>query len=143
MSLADYPHPALTVDVVAFTQHEGQPRVLLIRRRKPPFAGAWALPGGFVDVGESLEEAARRELEEETGLRDLQLKQFHAFGDPGRDPRGHTVTVAYWSWVPSDVMNHVRGGDDAAEARWWPLDDLPPLAFDHADIISYARDQLW
>jgi 8-oxo-dGTP diphosphatase len=142
MSLADYAHPVLTVDVVAFTQYEGRPRVLLIRRRKPPFEGAWALPGGFVEVGESLEEAARRELEEETGLRDVRLEQFHAFGDPGRDPRGHTVTVAYWSWVPSDVMHHVRGGDDAAEARWWPLDDLPPLAFDHADIISYARDQL-
>lgn len=138
MSLEEYPHPALTADVVLFTLRDGDLQVLLIQRQKPPFEGAWAFPGGFVNVGESLEEAARRELAEETGIQDVDLEQLHAFGDPGRDPRGHVVTVTYLAVMPGDAVAQIRAGDDAAQARWWPIHDPPPLAFDHADILDCA-----
>jgi len=141
MSLEDYPRPSVTADVVIFTLRENDLHVLLIKRGHPPCEGMWATPGGFVDIDESLEEAALRELEEETGVRDVYLEQLYTFGDPGRDPRGRVITVAYFALVPATAI-HPRAGDDAAEARWWSVYDLPPLAFDHADILDYALQRL-
>jgi 8-oxo-dGTP diphosphatase len=132
----DYPHPAVTADLIVLTR-EKRPRVLLIRRKHGPFTGAWALPGGFVDQDEPLEAAARRELREETGLEVGQLEQMQAFGDPGRDPRGWTVSIAFVAHV--DPNTAATAGDDAAEAAWHPLDQLPPLAFDHEKVLAFAR----
>jgi len=136
----DYPRPALTVDLVILTR-EARPRVLLIRRKAEPFAGSWALPGGFVDEGERLEDAARRELEEETGVAVKDLEQLYTAGDPGRDPRGWTVSVDYLARVEPDGVKP-RAADDADEVKWFPLDELPPLAFDHAMILERARKRL-
>ncbi len=138
MSIQDYPHPALTADVVLFAVGGGNLQVLLVQRGKSPFEGAWAFPGGFVNVGEAPEDAARRELGEEAGIKDLHLEQLHAFGDPGRDPRGHVVTVAYLATIPLDTLRQAEAGGDAAQTRWWPVDDLPPLAFDHGEILTCA-----
>jgi len=131
-----YPRPMLTVDVVAARPGNEGPEVLLIQRGRPPFEGCWALPGGFVEEGEPLEQAARHELEEETGLRGIPLEQLATFGNPGRDPRGWTVSVVFWSWLEPNAAHTVAAGDDAAAARWWALDGLPPLAFDHAEILA-------
>lgn len=128
----DYARPSVTVDVALVTR-EVRPRVLLIRRKAEPFAGAWALPGGFVDADERLVDAARRELQEETGLKQAELEQLHTFGDPGRDPRGWTVSVAYLARVPKGLKP--KAGSDAKAVGWHPLDDLPELAFDHAEIL--------
>ena len=136
----EHPRPAVTVDIVLFAQHEGVPSVLLIRRAHDPFQGAWALPGGFVDEMEDLDAAAARELEEETGLAGLSLAQVGAFGKPGRDPRGHTVSIAYGARLESAPA--AIAGDDAAEAAWHPLNALPSLAFDHDDIIALARKRI-
>lgn len=136
----EYPRPALTVDIVIATR-EPRPRVLLIQRRKDPFAGSWALPGGFVDENERLADAARRELLEETGMIVEEVEQLYTAGEPGRDPRGWTVSVAYLAQVdPKNVT--LRAGDDAAAAQWHPLDDLPPLAFDHGMLLARARARL-
>jgi 8-oxo-dGTP diphosphatase len=136
----EYPRPALTVDIVLITQ-EKEPRVLLIRRKHDPFAGTWAFPGGFVDEGESLETAARRELREETGVEVAGLEQLQAFGDPGRDPRGWTVAVAFLGRVdPARVKP--RAEDDASEVGWHRVREPPPLAFDHAKILAVARQRL-
>lgn len=135
-----HPRPALTVDLVVTTR-EDPPRVLLIRRRHDPFAGRWALPGGFVDENEPLEDAARRELREETGIDAAELTQVGAFGDPGRDPRGWTVTVAYLAIVDPSIVQPMAG-DDAAEAKWFPWDQLPDLAFDHDKILLAAQKKL-
>ncbi|HEX4612607.1 MAG TPA: NUDIX hydrolase [Urbifossiella sp.] len=132
----DYPRPALTVDLVVATR-EPRPRVLLIRRAKDPFAGTWALPGGFVEENEPLVAAARRETLEETGVNVEELEQLYTAGDPGRDPRGWTVTVAYLVRVKPDELKPVAA-DDAAEVGWFPFDELPPLAFDHAMILGRA-----
>jgi len=140
----EYPRPALTVDLVIVTR-EARARVLLIRRRREPFAGSWAMPGGFVDENERLADAARRELEEETGLRvsveNTNLEQMYTAGDPGRDPRGWTVSVVYLARLNAADVKPVAG-DDAAEVGWFPLDDLPALAFDHAMILARARARL-
>jgi 8-oxo-dGTP diphosphatase len=136
----EYPRPAVTVDIIVVTR-ERRPRVLLIRRQHDPFAGAWAIPGGFVDEGEALEAAARRELREETGLQVEELQQIGTFGDPGRDPRGWTISVAYLVRVKAGSVKP-QAADDAAEAAWHPLGDLPPLAFDHAQILALARAKL-
>ena len=135
-----YPRPSLTADVALVTV-EPKPRVLLIRRKADPFAGRWALPGGFVDENERLIDAARRELKEETGLDQADLEQLHTFGDPGRDPRGWTVSVVFLARVPPDVLE-ATAGDDAAEVGWFPLSDPPPLAFDHADILRRVVTRL-
>lgn len=135
-----HPRPALAVDIVVFRLEENQLQVLLIQRAQEPFAGCWALPGGFVGMDESLDDAARRELAEETGVHGVKLEQLHAYGDPDRDPRGRVVTVAYYTLIPGDVP--VRGGDDAAQARWFAVDSLPELAFDHAQIIHDALERL-
>lgn len=137
----DYPRPLVTVDVIIFTLRDNDLQALLVKRGHAPFEGMWAIPGGFVGIDESLEEAALRELEEETGARDVYLEQLYTFGNPGRDPRGRVITVAYFALVPADAIQ-LRSGDDAAEARWWSVYDLPPLAFDHADILAYALKRL-
>jgi 8-oxo-dGTP diphosphatase len=142
MSIQDYPHPALTADVVLFAVGEGALQVLLIQRDKPPFEGSWAFPGGFVTVGEAPRDAARRELEEETHIQDVILEQLRTFGDPGRDPRGHVVTVTYLGVVDADALRRAEAGSDAAKACWWSVDELPSLAFDHADILAYALRRL-
>ena len=136
----EYPRPSVTVDIVIVTR-ETKPRVLLIRRKHPPFEGHWALPGGFIDMDESLEESARRELLEETGVRTGKLVQLATFGDPGRDPRGRTISVAYLARVDPKQIKP-RAADDAAEVGWFPLHRPPPLAFDHRAILARARSHL-
>jgi 8-oxo-dGTP diphosphatase len=136
----DYPRPAVTVDVVVVTRGDN-PQVLLIRRKHDPFAGKWALPGGFIDMDEPLEAAARRELREETGVEAETLEQLHTFGDPGRDPRGRTISVVYLTRVDAAQLQP-RAGDDAAEIGWYSLRQLPPLAFDHEQILACARRYL-
>lgn len=137
----EYPRPALAVDCVVFGVDAEDLKVLLIQRNLDPFAGAWALPGGFVRMDESLEEAARRELAEETGVANLFLEQLCSFGDVGRDPRGRTVTVAYYALVK--LSDHaIRAATDARNAAWFAVDDVPPLAFDHARILDAAWQRL-
>ncbi len=130
----------VTVDVAMFTIREQQLQVLLVRRGIPPYEGQWAIPGGFVLEGEGLEAAAARELEEETGVRDVYLEQLYTFGAPDRDPRGRVVTVAYFALIRSDQA--LAAGTDAAEARWWSAATPPPLAFDHDRILAYAIERL-
>jgi 8-oxo-dGTP diphosphatase len=134
--LTGFRNPALTVDGVVVGQDPDEgPVVLLIERGADPFRGTWALPGGFVDYGEDVDRAIHREIEEETGLTGLEFRQFHTFGQPGRDPRGHTVSVVYVARIPGQPPA-VEGGDDAAAADWHPVDRLPALAFDHQEILS-------
>jgi 8-oxo-dGTP diphosphatase len=138
----DYPRPAVTVDLVAFAFAAGGLRTLFIRRKHDPFAGRWALPGGFLDIDEPIETAARRELREETGLDYLgPVSPIGVFGEPGRDPRGRTISMAYVAAIPGPIPE-VSGGDDAADADW--LDPKGPreLAFDHALIVAAALDWL-
>jgi 8-oxo-dGTP diphosphatase len=137
----EHPRPALTVDCVVFAVIDEQLRVLLIRRAHAPFADGWALPGGFVDMDEDLETAARRELEEETGLRDLFLEQLYTFGSPARDPRGRVVSVAYYALTDLGGRS-VEAASDASAADWFAVDDLPDLAFDHAAILACALERL-
>jgi 8-oxo-dGTP diphosphatase len=136
--------PWVTVDVVVVAQLEGQLKVLLIKRNKPPFAGLWAIPGGFVEPDEPLRAAAGRELWEETGARPTHLEQLHTFGDPGRDPRGWNISVVYLARLGEDEAqaNALRAGSDAREIGWFSLDGVPPLAFDHADILACALRRL-
>ncbi|MBX9628385.1 MAG: NUDIX hydrolase [Gemmataceae bacterium] len=136
----DYPRPALTVDLIV-VDRDARPKVLLIRRKNEPFAGKWAFPGGFVDEGETLTEAARRELLEETGTSVGELEQLYTAGDPGRDPRGWTVSVVYLARVDAERLKP-KAADDAAEVGWFPLDKPPPLAFDHAVLLGRARTRL-
>src|SRR5512136_1123534 len=131
---------AVTVDVVIFNLAEQDLKVLLVRRAHPPFEGQWAIPGGFVEANESIDDAARRELEEETGVRDVYLEQLYTFGNPERDPRGRVITVAYFALMAGDVPT--RAGDDAAAAAWHSVYSLPALAFDHAEILKYALQRL-
>lgn len=134
-----YPRAALTVDCVVFGFDGIELQVLLIRRAQAPFKNRWALPGGFVRVEETLDEAARRELEEETGLRDVFLEQLYTFGNVKRDPRERVVSVAWFALVKPSA---VTAATDAAEAKWFSVDDVPSLAFDHADILASALTRL-
>lgn len=155
-----YERPSVTVDVVVFgmfgsldlgdagetaaAEAPGQPelRVLLVRRRNWPFQGCWAIPGGFVNMDESLDDAARRELEEETGLRNVYLEQLYTFGTPDRDPRTRVISVAYYALLPGHTYE-TRAADDAQEANWFPVTALPHnLAFDHAHILDVALRRL-
>lgn len=136
-----YPRPALCVDCVVFGLDDDGLRVLLVERGLEPFKGTWALPGGFVHVGESLEQAARRELEEETGLSDIFLEQLYSFGSPNRDPREHVVSVAWYALV--NIRDHrIVAATDAVSAQWHDVDALPELAFDHAQIVHAAVQHL-
>ncbi len=137
----DYPRPALTVDCVVFGLDDEDLKVLLIQRDLEPFAGTWALPGGFVHMDEALEQAARRELEEEAGLRGVFLEQLYTFGAPDRDPRGRVVSVAHYALV--NIRDHrVRAATDARSAAWFAVADPPALAFDHAEILHTALGRL-
>lgn len=137
----EYPRPALTVDCVVFGLDDESLKVLLIKRGLPPFAGRWALPGGFVMMKETIDEAARRELEEETGLKLAHLEQLYTFGAIDRDPRERVVSVAYFALVK--LFDHaVRAATDAADVAWFAVDDLPQLAFDHGEIFKAAHQRL-
>lgn len=130
-----YPRPAVTTDCVVFTQEE-EPKVLLIQRGNEPYKGCWAFPGGFMNMEETAEECAVRELKEETGLTVKQIQQIGAYSKVDRDPRGRTISIAYLAIV--DAPTAVSGMDDAAKAAWFPLSSLPDLAFDHQDIMADA-----
>ena len=136
-----YPRAALTVDCVVFGFDEGELKVLLIQRALEPFKGRWALPGGFVRMDETVDEAARRELEEEAGLKHVFLEQLYTFGDVGRDPRERVVSVAYYALVK--LSDHrAKAATDAADAEWFPMSKVPKLAFDHANILATALARL-
>ncbi len=134
-----YPHPAVTTDCVIFGFDGESLKVLLIERGYDPYKGCWAFPGGFLEMDESADEGARRELKEETGLETAYVKQFHTFSTPDRDPRERVISVAYYSLVR---ISEVRGMDDAAQAKWFPLDAVPQLAFDHREMLHLATEEL-
>ncbi|MDP3433988.1 MAG: NUDIX hydrolase [Bacteroidota bacterium] len=132
-----YPRPAVTVDAILISK---QNSVLLIERGREPFKGKWALPGGFIDMDEPLETACMRELEEETGIRISELKQFKAFGAVDRDPRHRTISVIFYAFTEDEII--AQAGDDAAKAQWFPLDQLPDLAFDHQLILEEFKAEV-
>lgn len=135
-----HPRPAVTVDIALFRHAGSGWEILLIQRAREPFKGNWALPGGFVDEMEPIEEAAARELQEECGIQDVELWQFRAFGDPHRDPRGHTISIGFMG-IARDPLGE-KAADDAASIQWFPVADLPDLAFDHPEIIAAAVERL-
>lgn len=137
----EYPHPAVTTDIVIFTIRDEQLKLLLIKRGGAPFKGKWALPGGFVGPEEDLEESAMRELEEETGVSGVYLEQLYTFGKPNRDPRERVITVAYYALIPSERLQ-LRPATDAEAVGWFAMDDLPLLAFDHKEIVEMAHRRL-
>ncbi len=130
-----YPRPAVTVDCLLYKLLP-ETQILLIERKFPPYENQWALPGGFVNMDEDLKEAAYRELKEETGLEGLNLSQLKTFGKPGRDPRGHVISIVFWGEHTN--TSKAVAGDDAKSAEWFPLKHLPKLAFDHDEIINFA-----
>lgn len=136
-----HPHPAVAVDMVIWSYSEEVLHVLLVLRGGEPFKGKWALPGGFLRISEDLEEAAKRELQEETGVTGVPLFQIGAFGRTDRDPRERVISVAHGAIVKADEVR-LSAGTDAAEARWWEIDKLPSLAFDHSEIIGSGRAHL-
>ena len=131
-----YPRPAVTVDIAIFMPVDSLFKILLIQRGSEPFKGAYALPGGFVDIQETLAEAAQRELKEETGLNVSGLTQVHTFSDPERDPRGRVISTCFAAILIESDQIDLRAGDDAADAGWFSLEELPPLAFDHVQVIQ-------
>lgn len=133
--------PSVTVDIIVFTVADNDLKVMLIKRRIPPYRGMWAIPGGFVRKHETLDAAALRELREETNVADIYLEQLYTFGDPGRDPRAWVITVAYFALVNSEDLE-IKADTDAEEVRWHSMYDLPELAFDHAEILKYALERL-
>ena len=136
-----YPRAALGVDCVVFGRDGDALSILLIRRAREPFAGCWALPGGFLELDETLEQAALRELEEEAGVRLAHMQQLRAFDALDRDPRERMISIAHLAVVDRASLAP-RGGDDASEAAWFDVEALPPLAFDHAEILAFARERL-
>lgn len=134
-----YPHPSVTTDCVIFGFDGTSLKVLLVERGLEPFKGRWAFPGGFLNMDESAEAGALRELQEETGLTGAYIKQFHTFSQPDRDPRERVITIAYYALVR---LQNVRGGDDASRAEWFALDKVPALAFDHDLILRVALNEL-
>jgi len=136
-----YEKPSVTADIVIFTIKDRDLKVLLVKRNLVPFKDRWALPGGFVRINESLEDAAKRELEEETGVKDVYLEQLYTFGDPKRDPRGRVITVSYMALVNSEKIK-LKASTDAAEAEWFSVKNMPLLAFDHREILNYSLKRL-
>ena len=135
----DYPRPAVTADCIVMTR-DNDPKVLLIERGHEPFKGCWAFPGGFMNMDETTEQCAIRELEEETGLKITDIQQLGAYSKVDRDPRGRTITVAYLAFVDKPLP--VKGQDDAAKAQWFSVKNLPKLAFDHEEIMRDALKRL-
>jgi len=136
----EYPRPAVTTDVALITGSDHTHKILLIQRANEPYKDLWALPGGFVDIDEDLKTAALRELEEETGIKDIEINQLKTYGAVNRDPRHRTISVVFYAQVDHELK--AIGQDDAADAKWFPLDNLPKLAFDHASIIEDAKLKL-
>lgn len=137
-----YERPSVTVDVVVFTLQDHELHVLLVKRKHWPYEGHWALPGGFINMNESIEQAARRELEEETGVRDIYLEQLYTFGEPRRDPRTRVISIAYIALVSADKQT-LRVSDESIDVRWFSVQRLPgPLAFDHDLILATGLDRL-
>jgi len=140
----EYKNPALTIDIILFFHDEDEKdtKALLIKRKYAPFKDKWAFPGGFVEYDEELEDAAQRELEEETNITGICLKQLGTFGRVGRDPRGRTVSVVYYAYVKNLSSLNVKAKDDANDAQWFSIEKLPELAFDHAEIMDFALKNL-
>ncbi len=138
----EYPRPSVTVDCVIFGMDDSYDlRVLLIQRAHDPYAGDWALPGGFVDMDEDLETAARRELEEETGIKDVFVEQLYTFGTPNRDPRGRVISIAYYALI--NLGEHpITAASDAQQAKWFSINELPALAFDHQTVLDMAIERI-
>lgn len=134
-----YPHPAVTADCIIFGMDGNAVRILLIKRRAEPFKGKWAFPGGFMNIDETAEECALRELKEETGLENVEIEQLHTYTAVKRDPRERVITVAYTGIVK---LTEVKGGDDASLAQWFPINEIPELAFDHQEILQDALARL-
>jgi 8-oxo-dGTP diphosphatase len=130
----EYPHAAVCVDIILLYHHKTLPEILLIQRKNNPFMNCWALPGGFIEMEETLMESALRELKEETGIELSQLEQFATYGDPGRDPRERNISIVYFSLLKNKL--EPQAGDDARKARWFPIKDIPDMAFDHNKIIQ-------
>jgi 8-oxo-dGTP diphosphatase len=138
----NWPRPMVTVDAAVFTHSGGKIRVLLIKRGNEPFKGMWALPGGFVDIDEELDDAVVRELAEETGVTGVRLNQMHTFGTVGRDPRGRQITIVFMG-IAKEEQTNLEAGDDATEAKWVDIEKLPEdLAFDHDEVIRFAVGKL-
>ena len=134
-----YPHPAVTADCIVFNKEDNRIYVLLIKRKNEPFKDCWAFPGGFINIDESAEAAAIRELKEETGLEISIVEQLKAYSTPNRDPRERVITIAF---IAESTIKEVKGGDDAKEARWFDISTLPPLAFDHEQILKDALEKV-
>ena len=130
-----YPHPAVTADCIVFNRERDKISVLLIKRKNEPYKDCWAFPGGFINIDESAEDAAVRELKEETGLEVSKIEQLKAYSNPDRDPRERVITIAF---IAESKIKEVNGRDDAKEARWFDISQLPPLAFDHEQILKDA-----
>jgi 8-oxo-dGTP diphosphatase len=139
--VSKYERPSVTVDVVIMTLRQRHLQVLLVKRRAWPFEGMWAIPGGFLNMNESLEAAAQRKLQEETGMQDVYLEQLYTFGDPGRDPRTRVITVVYFALLNAERLQ-VKVPDDATDVGWFSVYDLPSLAFDHSQILAYTLNRL-
>lgn len=137
-----YPHPAVTADCLVFMFHEHRLHILLVKRGGEPYKGCWAFPGGYMEIDETAEQCARRELIEETHATVGHLQQIGAFSAVDRDPRERVITVAYYTLVSPGKHPSVKAGDDASHAQWFPLDELPKLAFDHSEILSEALRHL-
>jgi 8-oxo-dGTP diphosphatase len=136
-----YDRPSVAVDVVMMTIRQKDLQVLLVKRRSWPFEGMWAIPGGFVKIDESLEDAAKRELREETNVENVYIEQLYTFGNPGRDPRMRVITVVYFALLDAEQLR-IKAADDATDAAWFSVYKLPPLAFDHRDILDYTLERL-
>lgn len=136
-----YPRPAVTADIVLFKKSDDRYWVLLVKRKNAPFEGMWALPGGFMNMDETLEDAALRELSEETGIKGVQLEQYHTFSNINRDPRHRTVTTVFIGFADPKTPQPVAG-DDAAQVYWFPMDELPPLAFDHELVMELLKKKV-
>ncbi len=137
----DFPRPAVTTDCIIFGFSEGELRVLLIKRNLDPFKGRWAFPGGFLEMEENADEGARRELLEETGIRDCFIEQLHTFTRVDRDPRGRTISIVYYAMTRQSDLKP-EAGDDAGEVQWFSIKEVPPLAFDHDQVLSIALDRI-
>ena len=137
----DYPRPMVTVDIFLSRFYHEEIEILLIQRKKPPFKNRWALPGGFIDMDETLEDSASRELLEETGYSNIILLPLITAGNPGRDPRGRTITQVYFGTQKPPHENPIAG-DDASKAKWFPINNLPELAFDHTQLITQSLDEI-